>query len=73
MDKVGIKDVRKEIAEHFGYGVDGTTSQYVHEKGANNTTNYRKDKHEYFCKRCYKHNNGCINTGNRRKDPNCNV
>lgn len=73
MREVRIEDARREIAEHFGQGVEGTYSQYEHEKGANNTTNYRKDKHERFCKRCFKFNDGCINTGSKRKDPECNV
>lgn len=73
MRNFSIEDARREIADHFGYGVDGTSSQYEHEKGANKTTNYRKDKHDRFCKRCFKHNNGCINTGTKHKDSDCNI
>jgi hypothetical protein len=73
MQKYSIEDAKREIAEHFGYGVEGTTSQYAYEKGANKTTNYRKDKHDRFCKRCFNHNGCCVNTGTKRKDSNCNV
>lgn len=73
MRAIRLEDARREIAEHFGYGVEGTKTQYAHEKGANKTTNYRKDKHEKFCKRCFQHNKMCVNTGTKHKDPDCNV
>lgn len=73
MRNISIEDARREIAEHFGYGVDGTSTQYAHEKGANKTTNYKKDNHGRFCKRCFAHNGKCINTGTKHKDPECNV
>lgn len=73
MRDYSIENTRRELADHFGYGVEGTNTQYIHEKGANKTTNYRKDRHDLFCKRCFKFNKGCINTGTKRKDPDCNV
>lgn len=40
----------------------------------NHTTNYRMDKHEFFCRRCYNHNNGICPVTNRKvKSASCNI
>lgn len=40
-----------------------------HKKVKNPTTNYAKDSHKAFCKRCFAHNSGCPS-----KNPsNCNL
>ena len=40
----------------------------------NPTTNYRMDKHEFFCRRCYNHNKGICPVTNRKvKSADCNI
>ena len=73
MKNFDLEYAQRELSDYFGGGVEGTFSQYEHEKGANHTTNFKKDGHERFCKRCFAHNGCCINTGTKRKDANCNV
>lgn len=40
-------------------------------KRKNPTTNYPKDEHKQFCKRCFAHNGKCPNTGAKSKDRDC--
>lgn len=42
-------------------------------KQKNPTTNYAKDTHKEFCKRCFKHNCGCPVTKRQCKAPNCSL
>ena len=42
-----------------------------HKKTVNPTTNYPRDGHEYFCKRCQKYNDGCPITGTKRPTKEC--
>ena len=37
------------------------------------TTNYPKDSHEKFCKRCIGYNNGCPVTGTSKPSADCNI
>lgn len=42
-------------------------------KQKNPTTNYAKDTHRKFCKRCFDYNNGCPETESKRKSRVCSL
>ena len=44
-----------------------------HKKQRNPTTNYAKDTHKQFCKRCMVYNGFCPDTGTLRKSFACNL
>lgn len=39
----------------------------------NPTTNYPKDSHKEFCKRCYEYNKGCPDMNSKHKSPTCSL
>lgn len=44
-----------------------------HKPVKNVTTNYPKDGHEKFCKRCIGYNNGCPVTGTSKPSRDCDI
>lgn len=42
-------------------------------QGKNPTTNYAKDSHKDFCKRCSAYNKGCPMTSSGVPDSNCSL
>lgn len=42
-------------------------------KKTNDTTNYPKDSHKFFCKRCLAYHNGCPITRSKKPSSKCNL